>query len=608
MRRTNPPLFHVREFEPMVSLSHKLSQIMVFCFHDLGLPQEHAVVKVSGQAESAQFQCNGAMPSSKIAQKNPRQVAQDVIDRLYALPDSGTMFKELSIGGPGFINIILKDEYIASHMQSIAEDDRSGVPVKGMDMQIVLDYGGPNIAKAMHVGHLRSSIIGDSLRRIFVYSGYAALGDVHMGDWGTPMGQIISELEMRHPDWVYFDDTYQGEYPEQSPVTMEDLEKIYPEASAACKSDEARMEIARTATAKLQSGHRGYRALWKHFSNVSIEGMKKNFDALGVHFDLWKGEASVHDLIAPMVDDLKKKGLAQESDGALVVPVDMPDDKKEVPPLILYKRDGAVMYGTTDLATIVERMQTHMPIKIIYVVDQRQSLHFEQVFRAARKAGIAGVKTELTHAGFGTMNGTDGKPFKTRAGGVMKLEDLIAMGIEKAKARLEEADLAKDMDAAERSDIAKKVAIAAIKFADLQNNRIADYVFDIDRMISFEGKTGPYLLYQSVRIKSLLRKAEFNLEDHDVKWAVDDVTRPLSLLLGEFPEYFEGAMNNYTPHLLCDYAYRLAQEFSSFYGNCHILSEENEQLKAARLALCVQTYRQLCLILSLLGIDVPDRM
>lgn len=592
----------------MVSLSNKLSQTMASCFRDLGLPQEHATVKVSGQAEAAQFQCNGAMPSSKIAQKNPRQVAQDVIDRLYALTDARAMFKDLSIGGPGFINIILKDDYIAAHIETIANDDRSGVPVKGTGMQVILDYGGPNIAKAMHVGHLRSSIIGDSLRRMFVFSGYTALGDVHMGDWGTPMGQIISELEIRHPEWIYFDDTYQSEYPEQSPMTMEDLEKIYPEASAACKSDEARMDVARTATAKLQSGHRGYRALWTHFSNVSIEGMKKNFDALGVHFDLWKGEASVHDLIAPMVENLKRKGLAQESDGALVVPVDMPDDKKEVPPLILYKRDGAVMYGTTDLATIVERMETLAPVKIVYVVDQRQFLHFEQVFRAARKAGIASGETELTHAGFGTMNGTDGKPFKTRAGGVMKLEDLIAMGIDKAKARLEEADLAKDMDAAERQDIATKVAIAAIKFADLQNNRIADYVFDIDRMTSFEGKTGPYLLYQAVRIKSLLRKAGYNLTDHHVKWVVDDVTRPLSLLLCEFPEYFEGAMNNYTPHLLCDYAYKLAQEFSSFYGNCHILSEEDKVLRAARLALCAQTHRQLCLILILLGIEVPERM
>jgi len=442
---------------------------------------------------------------------------------------------------------------------------------------------------------LRASIIGDCLRRLYNYAGFKALGDVHMGDWGTPMGQIISELEARG---------IMGQ-----PLTMEDLETIYPEASRACKDSEERMELARAATAKLQDGDEKYRAVWQQFIDVSVAGMKANFDALGVHFDLWKGEASVHDLIAPMVETLKSRGLAVEDDGAIVVPVAQEDDSKEVPPLILYKRDGAVMYGTTDLATIIDRVQDYDPAKIIYVVDQRQSLHFEQVFRAARAGDIAPEDdVELIHAGFGTMNGTDGKPFKTRAGGVMKLEDLIRTGVEKAQARLEEANLADDIDGTERADIAHKVAIAAIKFADLQNNRIADYVFDLDRMTSFEGKTGPYLLYQAVRIKSLLRKAQAQSMDIGGDFVIHDADRPLALLLAEFPDHFDLALRNNTPHVLCDYAFKLGQAFSSFYSNCHILSEENAALRASRLGLCALSARQLELILNLLGIEIPERM
>jgi arginyl-tRNA synthetase len=593
----------------MTSIADKLSVIVGEAFAAHGLARELGVVRVSDRPDLAQFQCNGAMAAAKAAGKPPREVAQAVLDTL----QSQDIFSKLEIAGPGFINLNVTDEFLAAHLAEVARDEalgveRAGVDAAGAVQTIVLDYGGPNIAKAMHVGHLRASIIGDALRRICKFAGYNAIGDVHMGDWGTPMGQIISELEIRHPEWPYFDENFTGEYPAHSPITMQDLEEIYPTASNACKEDEARREIARRATVELQNGRRGYRALWQHFIDVSIAGMKANFDALGVHFDLWKGEASVHDLIAPMVEDLRGQGLAVDSDGAVVVPVEREDDKKEVPPLILYKSDGAVMYGTTDLATIVDRMQENNPVKIIYATDQRQALHFEQVFRAARLGGIAPDGVELIHAGFGTMNGTDGKPFKTRAGGVMKLEDLIAMGLEKAQARLDEAELAQDMDEAERADIAHKVAIAAIKFADLQNNRVADYVFDLDRLTSFEGKTGPYLLYQAVRIKSLLRRATeagagagevFNIRDED---------RALALMLSEFPDHFGVALRNYTPHVLCDFAYKLAQSFSSFYSNCHILSETDEALRASRLALCALTYTQLELILGLLGIEIPERM
>ncbi|MCD8525827.1 MAG: arginine--tRNA ligase, partial [Alphaproteobacteria bacterium] len=393
----------------MSSLTNILSDIVGSAFERLGLDKKLGAVRVSDRPDLAQFQCNGALAAAKQAGKNPREVAQAVLDTL----SSRDEFEKLEIAGPGFLNITLKDSFISNNLSNFVQKETlTDQPGKGQT--VVLDYGGPNIAKAMHVGHLRSSIIGDALRRMCLYAGYNALGDVHMGDWGTPMGQIISELEIRNPAWPYFDAAFTGPYPEESPVSMADLEVIYPAASNACKEDPARLDLARKATLELQDGRPGYRALWNHFIAVSIAGMKGNFEALGVQFDLWKGEADSHPFIAAMVDDLKKRGFAVESEGAVVVPVEQESDKKEMPPLILYKSDGAVMYGTTDLATIVERMQEFSPAKILYVVDQRQSLHFEQVFRAARKSGIAPESTELTHAGFGTMNGPDGKPFKTR--------------------------------------------------------------------------------------------------------------------------------------------------------------------------------------------------
>lgn len=581
-------LCHAAYQKPMTSITEKLSEVLGAAFAAQDLPVDLGVVRVSDRPDLAQFQCNGAMAAAKLAKAAPRQVAEKIVEII----SQNEIFSKIEIAGPGFINLNITDAYLTAHLSVMAGDPRLGIAQSGGGANVVLDYGGPNIAKPMHVGHLRSSIIGDCLRRLYGFAGYNALGDVHMGDWGTQMGQIISELEIR------------GELGRE--LSMQDLEEIYPAASKACKEDDARADLARSATVKLQNGDENYRAVWKQFIDVSIDGMKANFDALGVHFDLWKGESSVHDLIAPMVDRLKEMGLAHEDDGAVVIDVAQDDDTKEIPPLILYKRDGAVMYGTTDLATIVERVAEFDPALILYIVDQRQSLHFEQVFRAARKGDIAGDETSLVFAGFGTMNGTDGKPFKTRAGGVMKLEDLISMAREKALARLDEANLAADMDTAERNDIANKVGIAALKFADLQNNRIADYVFDLDRMTSFEGKTGPYLLYQVVRIHSLLSKAGdlpdrpvFNLEDED---------RKLALMLAELPDHFEGAIKNNAPHILCDYAFKLAQAFSSFYGNCHILSESNDALRRSRISLCMMSRDALILILSLLGIDTPKRM
>jgi arginyl-tRNA synthetase len=597
----------------MTSLSQKLSDIVGDAFQAQGLDRSFGIVKVADRPDLAQFQCNGAMAAAKAAGKNPREVATAIVGAL----SQNSIFSKLDIAGPGFINITLSDNFIAGHLADTAKDDRAGAPDMGMGATALLDYGGPNIAKAMHVGHLRAAIIGDSVRRIMAFAGYKTLGDVHMGDWGTHMGMLIDDYIACGEEHIVLDADLNN--PAQVETLMNDMAERYPRAAIAAKENPALMERAQAATVKLQNKEQPHYGLWEKIRAVSVIGMKANYDALGVSFDLWKGEADVHDYIAPMVDDLRAKGYAVESDGAWVVPVAQESDKKEVPPLILYKRDGAVMYGTTDMATLVERMKLYNPAKIVYVVDQRQSLHFEQVFRAARLGGIVPNDVELTHAGFGTMNGTDGKPFKTRAGGVMRLDDLISMAIEKARARMIDAHVGEGMDNAQKEDVAHKVAIAAIKFADLQNARHADYVFDLDRLTSFEGKTGPYLLYQAVRIKSLLAKAEYpphlhlppklgGEEGRGGSLVLTDADRPLALILTELPDVVEAAVKNYAPHYLCDYAYRLAQAFSSFYGNCHILSEENNAVKQSRLFLCGQTYRQLELVLGLLGIDIPERM
>lgn len=586
----------------MSSLVQTLSQIVGDVFVSLDLPAEFGAVRVSDRPDLAQFQCNGAMAAAKQAKKNPRAVAEAVVEKLQTNP----LFSKIEIAGPGFINLNITDDMLAGHLVGISHDDRCGVAPLAHGETVVLDYGGPNVAKSMHVGHLRSSIIGDSVRRMMKFGGYHTLGDIHMGDWGTMIGMVIDEMALRHPDWIYFDAAFTGPYPETSPFDMAELEIVYPFASSLCKENEERMESARLTTVELQKGRPGYRAFWRHIVNVSIESMKVNFASLNVYFDLWKGESDVHHLIAPMADMLKDKGYAVMDDGALVVPVKKNDDQKDIPPLMLYKRDGGVMYGTTDMATLVERMDLYKPAKVVYIVDQRQNLHFEQVFRAARLSGIVPDNVELTFAGFGTMNGTDGKPFKTRAGGVLRLEDLIAMGQEKAQARLDEADLARDASPEERQQIAQMVGIAAIKFADLQNQRHVDYVFDLDRLTSFEGKTGPYILYQAVRIKSLLRKA--GEIKQDVPFRLEDGDRALALLMTQLPEVFGVAVRNYTPHVLCDYVYRLAQEFSSFYGNCHILSEADEVLKASRLQLCKMALAQIVLVTGLMGIDIPERM
>ena len=587
----------------MSSLVHRLTQIVGRCFADAGLPADLGVVTVSNRPDLGQFQCNGAMAAAKIAKAPPRKIAEGVVERLQA----DSVFADISLAGPGFINLTVRGEWLADHLNGITADPRLGVAAKTDPATVILDFGGPNIAKPMHVGHLRASIIGDSLQRLFRFVGDRTVSDVHMGDWGLPMGMLISEIERQHNLTWDNDQDAVGPVPAVREITMADLEALYPAAAAASKADPARLEAARKATADLQAGREDYRGLWQHFFDVSVAGMRQDFASLGVHFDLWKGEASVNDLIAPMIDDLNGRGLATVDDGATIVRVARDDDKTEVPPLILLKSDGAVMYGTTDLATIVDRVQEYDPDLMLYVVDQRQHLHFEQVFRAAAKAGLNG-KAALEHIGFGTMNGPDGKPFKTRAGGVMRLQELLDMAREQAAARLAEAGLAADYPAAERADIADKVAIAAIKFADLGNHRISNYVFDLDRFTRFEGRTGPYVQYAAVRIRSLLRRAASQGDEPGPVLPPTEIEQDLMLTLGRLPDAVAAAYDKRTPNDLCDFAFSLAQEYSRFYGACHILSETDAALRRSRLMLSRLTHDALVLMLSLLGIEVPERM
>lgn len=592
----------------MTSLAAHLTGLVRDAFDAEGLPPDLGLVTVSNRPDLGQFQCNGALPAAKQARTNPRQLAEGIAARLRENP----IFADVSLAGPGFINLTLTDAFLAERMAATAADDRLGVPA-AEPRTVILDYGGPNVAKPMHVGHLRASIIGESLKRLARFVGHQAIGDVHLGDWGTPMGMLISELAIRRPDLPYFDPDRTADFPPESPVSMADLEALYPEAAAACKGDPARMDQARQATAELQARRPGYVALWRHFVDVSIAGLKRDFGALGVTFDLWNGEADVHDLIAPMVEELRDKGIAQESEGAIVVPVARDDDKTEIPPLILIKSDGAVMYGTTDLATIFDRQSGHDPHEILYVVDQRQHLHFEQVFRAAHLAGYDrrlgdGGPIGLEHIGFGTMNGPDGKPFKTRAGGVMKLHDLIEMATGVAFRRLEEEGLAAGYPEAERAEIARMVGLAAIKFADLSNHRTSNYVFDLERFTRFEGRTGPYLQYAAVRVKSLLRKAEDQGFAPGAIIPPQEVERELVLTLGRLPDAIPQAWDKRAPNELTEFAFALAQTFSRFYANCHILSEADAALRGSRLALARLTLDQLALVLDLLGIEVPDRM
>ncbi len=590
----------------MLSLKEELSNVFGDAFESIDLPRELGLVRLSDRPDLAQFQCNGAMAAAKVAKKAPRDIASSIVEKL----KNHTVISNLDIAGPGFINIHINDRLLSKTLTHMMTDERAGAKTYGsLDDTIVLDYGGPNAAKAMHVGHLRPTIIGDCVKRLCAFAGYNALGDVHMGDWGLPIGQIITYLKHEHPDWPYFDEAYSGEYPAEPPFSFTELETIYPAASAKCKDNKDFLEEARLATADLQNGRAGYIAMWKHIMTLSKADMKRNFDSLDVTFDLWKGEADVAAIIPDVEQDLKDKSILAESDGAHIIHVKRDDDQKEMPPLMFYKSDGAVTYGTTDLATIYDRIKTHDNIThIIYITDKRQSLHFEQLFRASGMAGYTD-NISLKHIGFGTLNGPDGKPFKTREGGIMRLDTMVKNAREKAQNRLSEADLAQDFPDEEKENIARCVALASLKFADLINQSHVDYIFNLDQMTRFEGKTGPYLLYQAVRIQSLMRKSkDQNISTGDTVNISNENDRELGLVITEFPDVFEQTYTNLSPHVMCEYGYKLASSFSKFYAACHILSEEDEKLRNSRLALCKLTHKILLHILGLLGIPVPERM
>lgn len=588
----------------MPSIAEQLSDVLGDAFAALKLPRELGRVTPSRQnPERFPFQCNGAMPAAKQAGRPPREIAQAVLD----LMSGNALIASAEIAGPGFINLSPAPAALNARAAEIAADERAGAQATDAPRKVLIDFGGPNVAKPMHVGHLRSSVLGDSLQRLFRFRGDEVISDIHLGDWGLQMGHLITELEEERPDLPYFDPDYGGEYPAEPPVDIEDLARLYPQASKRAKDDPERLAKSRRATAELQAGRRGYRVLLRHFIDVSVAALKRDFDALGVHFDLWKGESDVHDLIEPLVADFKARGVAEESEGAWIVRVAREGDKKELAPLILVTSSGASLYGTTDLATILDRKQTIGPDLTLYVVDLAQSDHFEQVFRAADKAGLAPEGT-LEHVKFGTVNGPDGKRLRTRDGGTFRLSDLIASAIERADQRLHEAGLAEDVGAEEHDRVARMVGLAAIKFADLQNYRTTNYVFDLDRFTSFEGKTGPYLLYAAVRVKSLMRRAaEAGVAPGPIAAEAPE-ERDLVLALDAFGTAVEQACENRAPNAICDHAFTLAQTFSKFYSACPILAAGDDAMKASRLALARATLKQLELCLHLLGLEAPERM
>ena len=588
----------------MKQLIDLITEEMEEAFEKAGYDRSYAKVTLSNRPDLCEYQCNGAMAGAKAYKKAPFMIAQDVVDQI----KEGGCILSAEMVKPGFINIKLDDKYIAGYLNEMGEDKKLGVEESSAPQTILIDYGGPNVAKPLHVGHLRSAIIGESVKRICRLMGHKVLGDIHMGDWGYQMGLIITELKKRQPELPYFDDSFEGEYPEEAPFTIGELEEIYPTASAYAKEHEDYREEALHATYLLQNGHRGYTAVWKHIMAVSVADLKKNYSNLNVEFDLWKGESDAQPYIPDMIDRLKKEGFARIDQGALVIDVKREDDTKEIPPCMIQKSDGASLYGTTDLATLVQREQDYHPDQVIYVVDKRQELHFTQVFRAAKKTGIVPEETRLRFLGFGTMNGKDGKPFKTREGGVMRLESLIAEIDEEMYRKITDNRTVGEEEARET---AKIVGLSAIKYGDLSNQAAKDYVFDVDRFTSFEGNTGPYILYTIVRIKSILNKyteAGESLEGLAIAGAHGDEEKTLMLEAAKYNGVMETAFEELAPHKICAYIYELANAFNRFYHETKILAEEDKEVRKSYIALLVLTKKILESCIDVLGFEAPERM
>ena len=587
-----------------MSLLSDLTTIVAAGFETAGLDASFGAVQVSDRPDLGQFQCNGALAAARSAGRNPRDIARQVVTQI----ESDHKLASVSIAGPGFINLTVTDRTLADCMDAMAGDVRLGVSPVEQPLSVIVDYAGPNVAKAMHVGHLRATIIGDTLKRLFRFAGHGVLGDVHFGDWGLQMGMLIVATRQRHPDLAHFDGSYEGPYEEPLDVTLADLQEWYPEMAREVARDEDVAAEARRATTDLQSGRPGYVALWEHFVRVSRASQERDFSDLGVEFDLWYGESTVRDLLRPLVDDALARGIAVRSDGAVVIEVSRPGDKAEITPLVLETSHGAFLYGTTDVATIQMRVADLKADLILYVVDSRQSYHLEQVFRAARRAGLSG-RAVMEHIGFGTMNGRDGTPFKTREGGVLRLGDLIEMVTDAAATRLDESDLAAGYSRAERAVIARQVGIAALKFGDLVNNRTSNYVFDLRRFTALEGKTGPYLQMAAVRMDSILARASHRgLAPGAVLPPHHETDTRLVLRLLQLPEVIDRAMELRAPNHLAEFAYEVAADFSRFYEACHILTEPDPGQQASWLETVRTARRTLELLLDLLGIEVPARM
>lgn len=588
----------------MKKLTDYMAEELSAAFEKAGYDSSYGKVGVSNRPDLCEYQCNGAMAGAKAYKKAPFMIADDVVGNL---ADS-KVFSMKEMVKPGFINLKVSEEFLADYLKEMEKDEKLGADTAQEPKTIVIDYGGPNVAKPLHVGHLRSAIIGESIKRIGRFVGHKVIGDVHLGDWGLQMGLIITELKHRQPELVYFDDSYTGEYPAEAPFTISELEEIYPCASGKSKEDEAYRQEALEATHLLQQGKPGYMALWNHIMSVSVTDLKRNYANLNVSFDLWKKESDAQPYIPDMVEMMKEKGFAYEDQGALVVDVKEETDTKEIPPCMLLKSDGASLYTTTDLATIVERMKLFQPDEILYVVDKRQELHFIQVFRCARKTGLVKEDTRLSFLGFGTMNGKDGKPFKTREGGVMRLENLIADIDEEMFTKIVENRSVRDKDA---RDTAKIVGLAAIKYGDLSNQATKDYIFDVDRFTSFEGNTGPYILYTIVRIKSILNRyveAGGNLEAGEILPASNSSEKNLMLQLSGFGSMIESAFEEKAPHKICAYIYEVSNAFNSFYHETKILSEENQTQKESYIRLLQLTKKVLETSIDLLGFEAPDKM
>lgn len=593
----------------MQKILDQISEQMMAAFEAAGYDGALGKVTLSNRPDLCEFQCNGAMAGAKRYHKAPIMIAQEVAGKL----EDSEVFGEVSAVAPGFLNLKLKESFLKGYLNEMQQSHKFGLTMPENPQKIILDYGGPNVAKPLHVGHLRSAIIGESIKRICRYAGHDVTGDIHLGDWGLQMGLIITELQKRQPELVYFDENYTGEYPAQAPFTIGELEEIYPTASAKSKEDEAYKAAAMEATFKLQNGVRGYRALWQHIIKVSVADLKKNYDNLQVSFDLWKGESDVHDIIPGMVEQMKQDGFAYESEGAWVVDVKEETDTREIPPCMILKSDGAALYNTTDLATIKDRVANYDPDKMIYLTDKRQELYFEQVFRCARKTGLVKPDTELVHIGFGTMNGKDGKPFKTREGGVMRLERLISEINEEMIRKIHENAQTKGYQVKEEEaqETAKVVGLAAIKYGDLSNQASKDYIFDMDRFTSFEGDTGPYILYTIVRIKSILNKYEEQggkLTDIVIQEALNPSEKALMLELTKFHGMMELSFEEIAPHRICAYIYDLANAFNRFYHETKILTETDEEKKAGWIAVLKLTREVLEVCIDLLGFEAPDRM